>query len=54
MLYIDGTWGPAASGRTFQATNPANGDVLGEVADADGADTAAAIDAARRAFPARS
>jgi len=52
MLYIDGTWTPAASGRTFAATNPANGAHLGDVADGDAADTAAAIDAARRAFPA--
>src|SRR3954452_15943949 len=52
MLYIDGTWGDAASGRTFTSRNPATGEVLGTLADADGTDAKAAVGAAARAFPA--
>src|SRR3954453_5337034 len=52
MLYIDGTWGDAASGRTFESCNPATGEVLGKVADAGADDATAAIEAAARAFPA--
>jgi succinate-semialdehyde dehydrogenase/glutarate-semialdehyde dehydrogenase len=52
MLYIDGTWGDAASGRTFESCNPATGEVLGKVADAGADDAKAAIEAAARAFPA--
>src|SRR3954469_19217573 len=52
MLYIDGTWGDAASGRTFESCNPATGEVLGKVADAGAEDATAAIEAAARAFPA--
>ena len=40
MLYIDGQWVPASSGRTFEARNPATGAVLGGVADGDGTDDA--------------
>jgi len=50
MLYINGSWVPAASGRTFASHNPATDEVLGEVADADAADTRAAVDAATAAF----
>ena len=51
-LYIDGTWQPAASGRTFESTNPATSEVLAKVSDADTADVKAAIAAAEAAFPA--
>ena len=51
-LYIDGKWQPAASGRTFESTNPATSEVLGKVSDADTADVKAAIAAAEAAFPA--
>ena len=34
-LYIDGKWQPAASGRTFESTNPATSEVLGKISDAD-------------------
>ena len=51
-LYIDGKWQPAASGRTFDSTNPATSEVLGKVSDADTADVRAAISAAESAFPA--
>ena len=52
MLYIGGEWRPAANGRTFESTNPATGEVLGEVADGGADDTRAAIEAAAEAFPA--
>jgi len=52
MLFIDGAWVPAASGKTFEARNPATGEVLGTVADAGQEDARAAVDAAARAFPA--
>ncbi len=52
MLYIDGSWVPAASGATFVSRNPATGDVLGEVADAGAEDAGAAVASARAAFPA--
>jgi succinate-semialdehyde dehydrogenase/glutarate-semialdehyde dehydrogenase len=50
MLYIGGEWRPAASGRTFQSTNPATGAVVGEVADGGADDTRTAIEAAADAF----
>src|SRR5215510_1019799 len=52
MLYIDGEWRASESGRTFESTNPATGESLGEVADGTADDARAAIDAAARAFPA--
>jgi succinate-semialdehyde dehydrogenase/glutarate-semialdehyde dehydrogenase len=51
MLFIDGKWAPAISGRTFESRNPATGEVLGRAADGDAADTRSAIDAAAQAFP---
>jgi succinate-semialdehyde dehydrogenase/glutarate-semialdehyde dehydrogenase len=51
MLFIDGKWVAAASGRTFEAVNPATGEELGQVADGGSEDTRAAIDAAAAAFP---
>ena len=50
-LYIKGNWSPADSGRTFSVTNPADGTVLGQVADADATDAQRAVDAAVAAFP---
>ena len=50
--YVDGHWIPAASGARFAVTNPATGAVIANVADADVADTRAAVDAAHAAFPA--
>jgi len=52
VLYIDGEWRSSESGRTFETTNPATGEPLGEVADGTAADARAAIDAAARALPA--
>ncbi|GGL31825.1 aldehyde dehydrogenase family protein [Nocardia jinanensis] len=51
-LYIDGTWRAAASGTVREIRCPADNSVVGVVAEADAADTAAAIAAARRAFDA--
>jgi succinate-semialdehyde dehydrogenase/glutarate-semialdehyde dehydrogenase len=50
VLYIAGEWRPAKSGRTFESRNPATGEVIGSVADADAEDAKAAIDAAAVAF----
>jgi succinate-semialdehyde dehydrogenase/glutarate-semialdehyde dehydrogenase len=50
VLYIDGSWSPAVSGRTFASYNPATGEMLGEVADAGATEAAAAVTAARGAF----
>lgn len=50
MLYIDGQWQAAQSGKTFDVTDPATGKVLEQVADGGAADTRAAIEAADRAF----
>jgi succinate-semialdehyde dehydrogenase/glutarate-semialdehyde dehydrogenase len=50
-LYIDGKWAPACGGGVFEVTNPATGDVIGQVADADAADAEQAIAAAAAAFP---
>lgn len=48
--FIDGAFVPAASGRTFDAVNPATGAVLAKVAACDVEDVNRAVVAARRAF----
>lgn len=48
--YIDGQWVEAKSGRRYQSINPANGEVLGEVALSGPEDVDAAVEAARKAF----
>ncbi|WP_236792023.1 NAD-dependent succinate-semialdehyde dehydrogenase [Amycolatopsis sp. GM8] len=50
MLFLDGAWKPAESGREFESRDPASGDLLGTVADAGREDAVAAVAAARRAF----
>ena len=50
MLFIDGKWETASSGRTFDSCNPANGEKLGEAADADRSDAERAVRAAQEAF----
>jgi succinate-semialdehyde dehydrogenase/glutarate-semialdehyde dehydrogenase len=50
MLYVDGKWCDALSGRTFDVLNPATGEVLGSAPDGDGSDARLAIEAAGRAF----
>ncbi len=49
--YIDGAWVEAASGRSFQVTDPANGAAVASVPDLDAAEGLAAVAAARRALP---
>ena len=50
QLFIDGQWVDAESGKTFVTPNPATGETLAEVAEADKADIDKAVAAARRAF----
>ncbi|MFQ5491776.1 MAG: aldehyde dehydrogenase family protein [Phycisphaerae bacterium] len=47
---INGEWAEAASGKTFDAINPATGQTIGAVCDSDKADIDQAVGAARRAF----
>ena len=49
-MFINGEWCDAASGKRFEVTNPATGEVLADVADGGQADAARAIDAAHAAF----
>lgn len=49
-LFINGGFRDARSGRTFPDTNPATGQVIARVAEADREDVADAAAAARRAF----
>lgn len=49
-LLIDGQWVEAASGKTFETLNPATGQVIARVAEADVEDVNRAVSAARRAF----
>src|SRR5688572_33103139 len=49
-LFIDGQWVDSESGKTFTTPNPATGETLAEVAEADKADVDKAVAAARRAF----
>jgi len=51
MLYINGEWREAASGKTMDVINPATGEVVATVAKGGKEDTQAAIDAAQAAFP---
>jgi len=51
QAYIDGQWQDADSGETVVVTNPANGDVIAEVAKCSTAETRRAIEAAAKAFP---
>ncbi|MEM7260135.1 MAG: aldehyde dehydrogenase family protein, partial [Pseudomonadota bacterium] len=48
--YIDGQWVSADSGATFTVTNPANGQVIIDVADCAEAETRRAIEAAENAL----
>jgi succinate-semialdehyde dehydrogenase/glutarate-semialdehyde dehydrogenase len=50
-LYIDGKWAPASGGGLFDVTDPATGEVIGQVADGGAADAVTAIAAAAAAFP---
>src|SRR3954463_15697260 len=50
QLFIDGQWVDSTSGKTFKTPNPATGETLAEVAEADKADIDKAVEAARRAY----
>lgn len=50
MLYVDGEWRGASSGRSFEVINPATGETIGDVADATRTDAAEAVFAASVAF----
>ena len=49
-ILIDNRFVDSVSGRTFETINPATGEVLAKVAEADAADVDIAVKAARRAF----
>jgi aminomuconate-semialdehyde/2-hydroxymuconate-6-semialdehyde dehydrogenase len=49
-LFIDGKYVDAISGKTFDDVNPATGELIARVAEADYADVDLAVKAARRAF----
>jgi aldehyde dehydrogenase (NAD+) len=50
QLLIDGQWREAISGKRFETLNPATGEVITSVAEADKADVDLAVKAARKAF----
>ena len=50
--FVGGDWVEADSGKTFEVTNPATGEVIGTVPDMGEAETLRAIDAADKAWPA--
>jgi phenylacetaldehyde dehydrogenase len=49
-LFIDGEWIRSTSGKTIPVIDPATGNAIGEVADANAADVDKAVTAARRAL----
>src|SRR3970040_2395924 len=50
LLYINGAWGPGATGRTLPVVNPADGSQIGAVAYAERADLDRALEAADQGF----
>ena len=50
QLLIGGRWQPASSGRSFECTDPATGDLLTHIAEGDATDIDLAVAAARQAF----
>jgi aldehyde dehydrogenase (NAD+) len=50
QCFIGGHWVPAVSGKTFETVNPANEEVISQVAEGDAADIALAVEAAREAL----
>ena len=49
-ILVDNKWVDSVSGKTFETINPATGEVLAKVAEADSADVDLAVKAARKAF----
>jgi succinate-semialdehyde dehydrogenase/glutarate-semialdehyde dehydrogenase len=52
QAYVNGQWVSAASGKTFEVTNPATGETMAAVADMSRDDVRKAIEAAHDAWPA--
>lgn len=52
MLYINGEWVQSETNQFFSVTNPANGEIIGEVADGSRQDAQKAIEASHQAFAA--
>src|SRR5947209_20165091 len=52
-ILIDNKWVDSISGKTFETINPATGDVIASVAEADAPDVDLAVKAARTAFGAK-
>ncbi len=50
--YIDGKWVEAADGKTFSVDNPANGQIIAQVANLDAGHAQAAVKAADKAYKA--
>ena len=50
LLFIDGAWSAAASGRTLPVMNPATGKQIGTLAHAEKPDLDRALEAARKGF----
>jgi gamma-glutamyl-gamma-aminobutyraldehyde dehydrogenase len=50
QAFIDGSFRPAASGKTFVSTNPANGEKIADIAACDASDVDFAVEKARDAF----
>src|SRR3954471_17891485 len=53
-LLINGEWTDASAGKTFKTQNPATGETLTEIAEADAKDVDRAVAAAREAFAEKS
>jgi len=51
-MFIDGDWREAQSGRRFNVSDPADGEIIGQVPDGGAADAADAVEAAHNAFQA--
>jgi succinate-semialdehyde dehydrogenase/glutarate-semialdehyde dehydrogenase len=49
LAYVDGQWIKADSGETFAVLNPANGEIVAEIAKCGTAETRRAIEAAEKA-----
>ena len=49
-LYVDGKWAGSSSGAVFDVSDPATGEVIGQVSDAGAADAGQALGAAVAAF----
>lgn len=50
-LFIDGAWKAAASGKTFDTSEPSSGKLLAKISDAGAADIDAAVASATKALP---